>query len=66
MTRALSAPAAFIAALVVVQVPHAYAQGPGRIQDRGSDPAQVAALLQSTDPREQAWGAWFSSRDVMP
>ena len=26
----------------------------------------VARLLQSNDPREQAWGAWYAGRDVMP
>jgi hypothetical protein len=26
----------------------------------------VAKLLQSNDPREQAWGAWYAGRDVMP
>jgi hypothetical protein len=30
-------------------------------------PAQsVAKLLDSTDPREQAWGAWYAGRDAMP
>jgi hypothetical protein len=26
----------------------------------------VAALMQSTDPRDQAWGAWYAGREVMP
>ncbi len=31
---------------------------------RPPDPnAAIVTLLQSTDPRDQAWGAWFAGRD---
>ena len=26
----------------------------------------MVRLLQSTDPREQAWGAWYAGRDYLP
>jgi len=34
---------------------------------RPVDPnAAIVKLLQSTDPREQAWGAWYAGRDHLP
>jgi len=34
---------------------------------RPVDPhAAIVMLLQSTDPREQAWGAWYAGRDYLP
>ena len=31
----------------------------------GPDPTKIAAMLRSPDAREQAWGAWYASRDRM-
>lgn len=40
---------------------------PGFSQSRESTPADtVLELLQSADPREQAWGAWYAGGNVMP
>ena len=30
------------------------------------DSSKVVQLLQSADPREQAWGAWYAGRDMQP
>jgi hypothetical protein len=33
--------------------------------ERQDPAASIAAMLRSGDPREQAWGAWYASRDHM-
>jgi len=45
---------------------HAQSRTPG-FERRSDDPrSRTIAWLQSADPRQQAWGAWFSGRDVQP
>jgi hypothetical protein len=44
----------------------AQSQTPG-FERRSDDPrTRTIAWLQSPDPRHQAWGAWYSGRDVQP
>ena len=54
--------------VLVIGAPSIIAQSRTPGFDRRSDNprARTIAWLQSADPRQQAWGAWFSGRDVQP
>lgn len=59
---------AVVGLLLVIAAPSIIAQSrtPG-FERRSDDPrARTIAWLQSADPRQQAWGAWYSGRDVLP
>src|SRR5687768_9346217 len=59
---------AWLAMFVMLNPPAAIAQArPTNLASpTDNHRADVIARLRSADPREQAWGAWLSGRDVMP
>jgi hypothetical protein len=53
--------------LLMIGAPTAAQRRTPGFERRNDDPrTRTIALLQSADPVQQAWGAWFSGRDVQP
>jgi hypothetical protein len=52
-------------ALVPVRLASAQSRVPGVQQQRPEYRSEVLAMLQSGDPRQEAWGAWYSAQHVL-